>query len=84
MVKQDDPLISDENIEVVFTGESVQIDINDADYNLKKLEHSDLIMAISFSENEAEQSHKEAQGNLLSDQEKTTQSTAGKMVCDHQ
>ncbi len=64
LIKPGDPFINEENLEIVLTGSSIQVDADNADYNLKKLEHSDLVMAISFSESEAESSHKEAQGTF--------------------
>ncbi len=64
LIKSDDPLIDEENYEIIVSGDAVQLDINNADYNFKKLPDSDIVMAVSFSDSETEESHKEAQGTF--------------------
>lgn len=70
LVSPGDPLIDRERWEIVLSGQSIQLDIDDADYNIKKLRDSDAVIAISFSESEAENSHKQAKGTFYLIKEK--------------
>lgn len=64
LIKPGDPLIDAESWEMVLSGKLIHVEIDDADFNFKKLENSNAVMAISFSESDTEQSHKEAQGTF--------------------
>lgn len=64
LLKLNDPLIDEKNWKIILSGGSIQLDIDDADYNIKKLPDSDTVIAIAFSESNAENAHKQAMGTF--------------------
>ncbi len=64
LLKPNDPLIDEKNWKIILSGDSIQLDIDDADYNIKKLPDSDTVIAIAFSESNAENAHKQAMGTF--------------------
>lgn len=64
LLKPGDPLIDEKNWKIIVSGGSIQIDIDDANYNIKKIPDSDTVIAIAFSESNAENAHKQALGTF--------------------
>ncbi len=64
LLKPGDPLIDTKNWKIILSGESIQLDIDDANYNIKKIPDSDTVIAIAFSESNAENAHKQALGTF--------------------
>ncbi len=64
LLKPGDPLIDAKNWKIILAGNSIQLDIDDANYNIKKIPSSDTVIAIAFSESNAENAHRQALGTF--------------------
>ena len=64
LLKPNDPLIDEKSWAIILSGGSIQLVIDDADYTIKKLPGSDTVIAIAFSESNAENAHKQAMGTF--------------------
>ncbi len=64
ILEPENVLINKKNWTKINAGESLHPDIDDANYNISRLQDSGSVLAIAFSESQTEEDHKQAQGTF--------------------
>ena len=72
LLKVHDPLLDEADWKQILTGKMISIEIDEAEYDIKKTSYSDNAIAISFSESLSSNVHKTAQGTFYLLQKKLT------------